>query len=210
MRALQTQCENLPELMVIDSVKNKLFSQADHDRGKKMSMSGSDVLHAETQRKVREYEFGHKSYQNKVCAVTRHLGAKQRPSLVTLADFDNFTDKWMKSLLTRITKYQDEKADGGLIEYLNAFDYPASHKAWSHSKISMYERNMHRFFFDPKYKRYLTAFVAMVKSGEVYQSTEFEFDDLGCIIGTTSRPRLIHNPTVDSFGPMHFLQIPIF
>lgn len=85
-------------------------------------------------------------------------------------------------------------------------DYPAGQTQWSDSKKLLYEENLHRVFYDPRYRDYLASFCLMVKSGEVYSTTDMEFDKTGYILNVSSRPRGIMNPTSGAFGIMQGMQ----
>jgi len=64
----------------------------------------------------------------------------------------------------------DELIDG--FECQNFMDYPESKRdQWTKSKISLYSKNIVRMFYD-NYDDYLTSFIGMVKSGEVYSYEE--------------------------------------
>lgn len=47
-------------------------------------------------------------------------------------------------------------------------DYPKGQESFSEAKKNLYERNLTRMLYDPKYTDYLGAFLMMPKAGEVY------------------------------------------
>lgn len=89
-------------------------------------------------------------------------------------------------------------------------DYPKEQKEWSDGKKATYEENIHKAFYDKTYEDYLCSFTLMVKSGEVNTTDAVELDHDGYLIGQSSRPRAIMNPTKGSFGIMQALQKEIF
>jgi hypothetical protein len=60
-------------------------------------------------------------------------------------------------------------------------------------------------FYDTTYDDYLTSFIAMVKSGEVYsyeKDGKAYVDNNGYLQGVSERTRMIMNPNPGASGPM--------
>lgn len=54
--------------------------------------------------------------------------------------------------------------------------------------------------------KYLTSYNTMVKSGEIYYSDKFDFDDNGFLTGKSDRPRNICVPSKTGCGLLTFIQ----
>ncbi len=67
-----------------------------------------------------------------------------------------------------------------------------------------------RVFWDVNYTDYLCSFTLMVKTGEVNTTVDMSYDSDGFLIGQSSRPRAIMNPTSGAFGLMQAVQSEIF
>jgi len=131
------------------------------------------------------------------------LSAKQEPDDGCVAQFRAMTEQFFTQLVGEIMADNPEPHG-----YL--MDYPSEQDAWSDSKKLQYEKNLFRVFYDTNYKDYIGSFTLMVKTGEVQSTPALCIDSEGFVVGQSSRPRAIMNPTKGAYGVMQAMQRSIF
>lgn len=189
IRALRALYESFPQQMMIKG--DQLLPMSDGNSACYATLSGSAIIDQHTGNPIREFEYSSKSLANVICALARHMGALQTYDEQRIPLFRTMCKAFLDELTDRINLESPEDK--------SIWCYVLDKDSFSRSKKKKYICNIADFFYDRRYARLVTAFQLMVKSGEVYTTLDLEKLN-GCILGQSSRPRMISVMTDKGYG----------